>query len=129
MWRICCGCFYTEEDKLCQALADSYRKVICSMTLSEKVWLLTLLQSDSGHFPVHKIIGDIIGRPIRELKARVPDSKRSSLATWVTAIVIAFLELKCSVERGHWEMMVEKARTVVLNLEFIEKAKKFIAEL
>ena len=46
-----------------------------------------------------------------------------------TAIVIAFLELKCHAERDFWEMSVERARTVVPDLEFIEKAKKFITEL
>ena len=124
LWN-CCGCFYrcmTGEDEFSEALANS-------KTLRQKVWVLTSLQLASGHFREHKIIGDVVGRPLWELKAQVPHSKPKSLASWLTAIVIAFLELKCHAERDFWEMSVEKARTVVLNLEFIEKAKKLITEL
>ena len=100
-----------------------------SNTLHEKMMDLMALQSASGHFVEHKIIGDIIGKPLEELKAQAPDSKPESLAFWLTAIVIAFLELKCLAERDLWEMIVEKAKAVVLDFELIEKAKNIVTQL
>ena len=65
------------------------------MTLHEKMMALMALQTASGHFAEHKMIGDIVGKPLEDLKACVPDSKPESMKSWLTAIVIAFLELSC----------------------------------
>ena len=97
-----------------------------SRTLHEKMMDLMTLQTASGHFAEHKMIGDIIGKPLEELKAQVPDSKPDSMKSWITAIVIAFLELRCLEEKDLWQMSVEKARAVILDHLFIENAKKII---
>merc|ERR1719184_229870 len=44
-------------------------------TLHEKMMDLMTLQTASGHFAEHKMIGDILGKPLEDLKAQVPDSK------------------------------------------------------
>ena len=98
------------------------------MTLHEKMMALMALQTASGHFAEHKMIGDIVGKPLEDLKARVPDSKPESMESWLTAIVIAFLELSCLEEKDLWQMSVEKARAVVLESGLIENAKNMIAK-
>ena len=103
-------------------------KVGTEMTLHEKMMALMALQTASGHFAEHKMIGDIVGKPLEDLKARVPDSKPGSMKSWLTAIVIAFLELSCLEEKDLWHMSAEKARAAVLESGFIENAKKVIAQ-
>ena len=98
------------------------------MTLHEKMMALMALQTASGHFAEHKMIGDIIGKPLEDLKACVPDSKPGSMKSWLTAIVIAFLELSCLEEKDLWQMSAEKARAAVLESGFVENAKKVIAQ-
>merc|ERR1712181_75465 len=97
-------------------------------TLHEKMMDLMTLQTASGHFAEHKMIGDIIGKPLDELKAQAPDSKPESMKSWMTAIVIAFLELRCPEEKDLWQMSVQKARAVILENVFIENAKKIIVQ-
>ena len=98
------------------------------MTLHEKMMALMALQTASGHFAEHKMIGDIVGKPLEDLKALVPHSKPESMKAWLTAIVIAFLELRCLEEKDLWQMSVEKARAVVLESGLIENAKNMIAK-
>ena len=98
------------------------------MTLHEKMMALMALQTASGHFAEHKMIGDIVGKPLEDLKARVPDSKPESMKSWLTAIVIAFLELSCLEEKDLWHMSAEKAKAAVLERGFVEIAKKVIAQ-
>ena len=75
------------------------------------------------------MIGDIVGKPLKDLKAEVPDSKPETMKSWLTAVVIAFLELKCQEEKDLWGMSVEKAKTVVIDQGFIERAKMIIAQI
>ena len=119
----------TKTQKRIDNESHNWMKTPNSKTLHENMMALIALQSASGHFVEHKIIGDIIGKPLEELKAQVPDSKPESLASWITAIVIAFLELKCLAEKDLWEMIVEKAKAVVLDFELIEKAKNIVTQL
>ena len=100
-----------------------------NMTLHEKMMALMVLQTASGHFTEDKKIGVVIGKPLEDLKAQVPESKPESMKSWITSIVIAFLELRCLDEKDLWEMSVEKARSVVLDQGFIEKAKKVISQI
>ena len=120
-----------EEDKSrsMKAKDRGEEKEIKNMTLHEKMMALMVLQTASGHFTEDKKIGVIIGKPLKDLKARVPDSKPESMKSWITSIVIAFLELRCLDEKDLWEMSVEKARSVVLDQGFIEKAKKVISQI
>ena len=104
-------------------------KVGTEMTLHEKMMALMVLQTASGHFTEDEMIGDVIGKPLKDLKAQVPDSKPESMKSWITSIVIAFLELRCLDEKDLWEMSVEKARSVVLDQGFIDNAIKIIAEI
>ena len=99
------------------------------MTLHEKMMALMVLQTASGHFTEDEMIGDVIGKPLEDLKAQVPDSKPESMKSWITSIVIAFLELRCHDDKDLWEMSVEKARSVVLDQGFIDNAIKIIAEI
>ena len=71
---------------------------------------LMTLQSASGHFTEHKMIGDIVGKPLKDLKAEVPDSKPETMKSWLTAVVIAFLELKCQEEKDLWVKMKKRRR-------------------
>merc|ERR1711934_676475 len=48
-------------------------------TLHEKMMDLMTLQTASGHFAENKMIGDIIGKPLEDLKAQVPDSNPDSI--------------------------------------------------
>ena len=100
-----------------------------NMTLHEKMMALMVLQTASGHFTEDKKIGVIIGKPLEDLKSQVPDSKPESMKSWITSIVIAFLELRCLDEKDLWEMSVEKARSVVLDQGFIEKANEIISQI
>ena len=104
-------------------------KVGTEMTLHEKMMALMVLQTASGHFTEDKKIGVVIGKPLEDLKSQVPDSKPDSMKSWITSIVIAFLELRCLDEKDLWEMSVEKARSVVLDQGFIDNAIKIIAEI
>ena len=97
-------------------------------TLHEKMMDLMTLQTASGHFAENKMIGDIIGKPLEDLKAQAPDSKPDSMKSWITAIVVAFLELRCIEEKELWQMSVNKARATILDLGYIEKAKEIIAQ-
>jgi len=97
-------------------------------TLHEKMMDLMTLQTASGHFAENKMIGDIIGKPLEDLKAQVPDSNPDSMKSWITAIVVAFLELRCLEEKDLWQMSVNKARATILDLGSIEKAKEIIAQ-
>ena len=97
-------------------------------TLHEKMMDLMTLQTAYGHFAEHKMIGDILGKPLEDLKAQVPDSNPESMKSWITAIVIAFLELRCLEEKGLWQMSVGKARAIILDQGFIENAKKMIVQ-
>ena len=90
---------------------------------------LMSLQSASGHFAENKMIGDMVGKPLEDLKAEVPDSKPETMKSWLTAVVIAFLEMKCQKEKDLWGMSVEKAKTVVIDQTFVELAKEMIAQI
>ena len=120
-----------EEDKSrsMKAKERGEEKETKNMTLHEKMMALMVLQTASGHFTEDEMIGDIIGKPLKDLKAQVPDSKPESMKSWITSIVIAFLELRCLDEKDLWEMSVEKARSVVLDQGFIDNAIKIIAEI
>ena len=120
-----------EEDKSrsMKAKERGEEKEIKNMTLHEKMMALMVLQTASGHFTEDKKIGVVIGKSLEDLKAWVPDSKPESMKSWITSIVIAFLELRCLDEKDLWEMSVEKARSVVLDQGFIGNAKKIIAEI
>ena len=105
---------------------------ISTKTLHDKMMALMTLQSASGHFTEHQMIGDIVGKPLKYLKAEVlrfGDSKPETMKSWLTAVVIAFLELKCQDEKDLWEMSVEKAKTVVIDQAFIERAKIIIVQI
>ena len=102
---------------------------ISGKSLHDKMMALMTLQSASGHFAENKMIGDIIGKPLEDLKAEVPDSKPETMKSWLTAVVIAFLEVKCQEEKDLWGMSVEKAKTVVIDQTFVELAKEMIAQI
>ena len=55
--------------------------------------------------------------------------KPESMKSWLTSIVIAFLELNCLDEKDLWELSVEKARAVLLDQTFIENAKKIVLQI
>ena len=120
-----------EEDKSrsMKAKERGEEKETKNMTLHEKMMALMVLQTASGHFTEDKKIGVVIGKPLEDLKSQVPDSKPESMKSWITSIVIAFLELRCLDEKDLWEMSVEKAKSVVLDQGFIEKAKKVISQI
>ena len=102
---------------------------ISGKTLHDKMMALMALQSASGHFAENKMIGDIVGKPLEDLKAEVPDSKPETMKSWLTAVVIAFLEVKCQEEKDLWWMSVEKAKTVVIDQTFVQLAKEIIAQI
>ena len=89
---------------------------------------LMTLQRASGHFEENTIIGDIVGKPLNDLKAQAPDSKPDSMKSWLTAIVIAFLELNCLEEKDLWQMSVEKAKAALLDQGLVEEAKQLFAQ-
>ena len=102
---------------------------ISNKSLHDKMMALMTLQSASGHFVEDKMIGDIVGKPLEDLKAEIPDPKPETMKSWLTAVVIAFLELKCQEEKDLWGMSVEKAKTVVIDQTFVELAKEIIAQI
>ena len=102
---------------------------ISNKSLHDKMMALMTLQSASGHFVEDKMIGDIVGKPLEDLKAEVPDSKPETMKSWLTAVVIAFLEVKCQKEKDLWGMSVEKAKTIVIDQTFVELAKAMIAQI
>ena len=96
------------------------------ITLHEKMMALMTLQRASGHFEEHTMIGDIVGKPLDDLKAQAPDPE--SMKSWLTAIVVAFLELNCLEEKDLWQMSVEKAKAVLLDHGLVENAKQLLAQ-
>jgi len=112
-----------------QAKSKGEENKISNKSLHDKMMALMTLQSASGHFAENKMIGDIIGKPLEDLKAEVPDSKPETMKSWLTAVVIAFLEVKCQEEKDLWGMSVEKAKTVVIDQTFVELAKEMIAQI
>ena len=90
---------------------------------------LMTLQSASGFFKEDKVIGDIVGKPLTALKAKAPNLEPETMMSWITAIVIAYLEMKCQEEKDLWEMSVDKAKTVLVERGFIERAKQIIAQI
>ena len=85
------------------------------------------LQAASGHFKENKMIGEIIGKPLKDLKALAPDAQR--MDAWLTALVIAFLELKCPDEKNLWQMSVDKAKAVLPDGGLIQLAKKCVEDI
>ena len=69
---------------------------------------LMTLQTACGHFIEKKIIGEILGKPVKDLQALDPDDliTPQSQTEWMTALVIAFIELNCSEERVLWQMSI-----------------------
>merc|ERR1719222_621886 len=102
---------------------------ISNKTLHDKMMALMTLQTASGHFAENKLIGDMVGKPLEDLKAEVPDSKPETMKSWLTAVVVAFLELKCQKEKDLWGMSVEKAKVVLNDQTFVELAKEMIAKI
>ena len=95
----------------------------------EKMTALLTLQTASGHFREDKIIGDFIGRPLEHLKASAPDSKLESMHDWMTALVIAFLELECLEEKDLWEMSVDKAKEIMQDATLLQAAKLLVGQI
>ena len=85
---------------------------------------LMTLQSASGFFKEDKVIGDIVGKPLTALKAKAPNLEPETMRSWLTAIVIAYLGMKCQEEKDLWEMSVDKAKTVLIERGFIDRANK-----
>ena len=102
---------------------------MCNKSLHDKMMSLMTLQSASGHFMEDKVIGDIVGKPLTALKAEAPNLEPETMRSWVTAIVIAYLEMKCQEEKDLWEMSVDKAKTVLIERRFIERAKQIIGQI
>ena len=102
---------------------------MCNKSLHDKMMSLMTLQSASGHFMEDKVIGDIAGKPLTALKAKAPNLEPETMISWVTAIVIAYLEMKCQEEKDLWEMSVDKAKTVLEERGFIERAKQIIGQI
>ena len=102
---------------------------MCNKSLHDKMMSLMTLQSASGQFMEDKVIGDIVGKPLTALKAKAPNLEPETMISWVTAIVIAYLEMKCQEEKDLWEMSVDKAKTVLVERGFIERAKQIIAQI
>ena len=81
------------------------------------------LQTASGHFKEDKLIfPKIVGKPLGDARPELMDA-------WLTALVIAFLELKCSDEKNLWQMSVEKARAVLPDAEFLQIAKNCVENI
>ena len=102
---------------------------MCNKNLHDKMMSLMTLQSASGHFKEDKVIGDIVGKPLTALKAEVPNLEPETMRSWFTGIVIAYLGMKCQEEKDLWEMSVDKAKTVLVERGFIERAKQIIAQI
>ena len=107
--------------KFCCCLADEAKSA------REKMTALLTLQKASGHFQEDKMIGDFIGRPLEDLKAWAPDSK--PMQGWMTALVIAFLELECHEEKDLWEMSVDKAKEILQDPTLLEAAKLLVGQI
>ena len=112
--------------KFCCCLADEANAII-TKSAREKMTALLTLQRASGHFQEDKMIGDFIGRPLEDLKASAPDSK--PMQGWMTALVIAFLELECHEEKDLWEMSVDKAKEILQDPTLLEAAKLLVGQI
>ena len=112
--------------KFCCCLADE-ANAINTKSAREKMTALLTLQKASGHFQEDKMIGDFIGRPLEDLKASAPDSK--PMQGWMTALVIAFLELECHEEKDLWEMSVDKAKEILQDPTLLEAAKLLVGQI
>ena len=85
------------------------------------------LQTASGHFKEDKLIfPKIVGKPLGDLKALAPDARPELMDAWLTALVIAFLELNCPNEKNLWQMSVDKARTVLPDAGLVQIAKNCV---
>ena len=100
-----------------------------TMNLHEKMMALMSLQTASGHFKEDEMMGEIIGKPLDELKALAPDARPELMESWLTALVIAFLELKCPQEKNLWQMSVDKAKAVLPDVGLIQIAKDKIENI
>ena len=102
---------------------------MCNKSLHDKMMCLMTLQSASGHFMENKVIGDIFGKPLTALKAKASNLEPETMISWVTAIVIAYLEMKCQEEKDLWVMSVDKVKTILIERGFIERAKQIIGQI
>ena len=99
------------------------------MNPHEKLMALMDLQTASGHFKEDKLMGDIIGKPLDDLKDLAPDASPEMMEAWLTALVIAFLELKCPGAKNLWQMSVDKARAVLPDAGLIQIAKTHVENM
>ena len=99
------------------------------MNPHEKLMALMDLQTASGHFKEDKLMGDIIGKPLDDLKDLAPDASPEMMEAWLTALVIAFLELKCPGAKNLWQMSVDKARAVLPDAGLIQIAKTHVENI
>ena len=113
--------------RTCKSAVDANAKR--TKSAREKMKALLTLQTASGHFQEDKIIGDFIGRPLGDLKASAPDSKPESIQDWITALVIAFLELECLEEKDLWEMSVDKAKEITRDATLLQAAKLLVGRI
>ena len=62
-------------------------------------------------------------------EALAPDARPELMDAWLTALVIAFLELKCPDEKNLWQMSVDKARAFLPDAGLIQIAKNCIQNI
>ena len=100
------------------------------MSPYEKMMALMDLQTASGHFKEDKLIfPKIFGKPLEDLRALAPDARPELMDAWLTALVIAFLELKCPDEKNLWQMSVDKARALLPDAGLIQIAKNCVENI
>ena len=97
-------------------------------TNHEKMMALISLQTAEGYFKKDKMMEDILGKPLDELKIGSSDEKIDE-NVWLTAIVIAFFEENFIKEKYLWEMAIDKAKLLVKNNKIMEEARKKVKQI
>ena len=95
-------------------------------TASEKLMALISLQTALGHFREDKMMEDIFGRSLRMLKGKAPE--KIDPKVWITSLVVAFIEKKFPGERSLWQLICDKAKALLCDLDILRLAAEALFE-
>eukprot|EP00092_Neocalanus_flemingeri_P009192 GFUD01009893.1.p1 GENE.GFUD01009893.1~~GFUD01009893.1.p1 ORF type:complete len:803 (+),score=226.34 GFUD01009893.1:227-2635(+) len=97
------------------------KPVIKQKTSMEKILALTSFQTAAGYFTEDKIVENIIGEKFSVFKNQ-SIKKKIGNQVWVTALIIAYIELNMPADKDTWDMIVQKARDWLENSDVVVAA-------
>ena len=89
----------------------------------EKLLSLTNLQTAAGAFQYSSHVLDTVIGAVTERFRSECEGRKIEQEKWLTALVIAFIELRFDAEKDTWDLIIEKSREWLSDDQLIEEAK------